>query len=258
MKKSKRVIHHARSDAPILIWSVGKVGSSGVRRALKRAGGNVEHFHYLHPENVEAVRAPLIASGKDLPASVLCQTAQLQAALPFWVEGGDLKVIAGVREPISRTISAFFQNYELLNNKEAKAESQILKAFAEPGRYDVCLNWFDNELKNVLGFDVYNHSFDRQRLIKTYRINNVDFLVYRIDVSDSDLEAAISKFTKINVNIVPSNKASDKSYAEAYRYVRENIVFEKDLLDRIFSSKYCRHFWTLSELAEIKSRWKIA
>ena len=48
---------NCRSMAPIIVYQMGKVGSSSIRDSLKSSGVHpVFHVHRMNPRNIEAVR----------------------------------------------------------------------------------------------------------------------------------------------------------------------------------------------------------
>lgn len=93
----------------LLIYQMGKVGSSSVTEALD-ALPDVEtvHIHYLQPERIHAIQESQTARGLRSPFSHLDRARLiLEFFLPLQPR---LDVISLVRDPVARNVSAFFQN----------------------------------------------------------------------------------------------------------------------------------------------------
>jgi hypothetical protein len=56
--------------------------------------------------------------------------------------------------------------------------------------------------------------------------------------------------------LVPRNEAADKVYADVYRCFEKLLRMPRQYLDRMYSSRYSRHFYTPAELAEFRSHWQ--
>lgn len=96
--------------SPILVFQMGKVGSSSVFESLKYLGlkNPIFHIHYLSPSGIEHVER---SNSGQTPRHIL-ESRYLRNVLEKGHPGQKWKIVSLVREPITRNISAFFQNID--------------------------------------------------------------------------------------------------------------------------------------------------
>ena len=58
-----------------------------------------------------------------------------------------------------------------------------------------------------------------------------------------------------NFALVESNTADDKSYADLYAAFRRELTLPEPYLDRVYGSRFARHFYTPDELAAFRRKW---
>lgn len=202
------------------------------------------------------------------------------------------KIISCVREPISRDIAAFFQNSDLelwpyhefncnifalcgrndfqevymdmegmkkrcplwegsLNNSFRKYTQAIMHY-----RQDV-FSWFDYEIKNNLGIDIYDYPFDREKSYVIVEKNNVQILLIKMEYL-SELEKVIGDFIgDKEYRLINRNRASEKIYRYAYADFKKNIRIPSDYFDFYYDRnvKY-EHFYSDKEIKVFYERWK--
>jgi hypothetical protein len=79
----------------------------------------------------------------------------------------------------------------------------------------------------------------------------------RLEDLDRVASIAFGEFLGADVaNVVQRNEASDKVYADVYRRFTKLLRMPPQYLDRMYASRYSRHFYTPAELAEFRSRWE--
>jgi hypothetical protein len=109
----------------------------------------------------------------------------------------------------------------------------------------------DLELKPVFGVDVFAKPFPVSRGYEIYAGTNSRVLLVRLEDLDRAARTAFAEFLGVDVaNMVQRNEASDKVYADVYRRFKELLKMPRPYLDRMYSSRYSRHFYTPAELAE--------
>jgi hypothetical protein len=59
------------------------------------------------------------------------------------------------------------------------------------------------------------------------------------------------------LKIIKTNTSDDKNYGDAYKEVLSRLKFPVSVLDRIYSSKYCQHFYTQEEIEQFIDKWKM-
>ena len=90
-KKGKPVFE---SNNDVLVYQMGKVGSSSIKKTLVKAGFSVKHFHYAAGTSWDRRNRPKGIFGVSR------------------LRDFHGKIITLTRDPISRNISAFFQNLQ--------------------------------------------------------------------------------------------------------------------------------------------------
>lgn len=234
---------------------MGKVGSVTIKKSLRKAGFTAEHIHYIDEENVNGINTILSESGATQDQHFLDFTHEARKNLPLWLASG-MKIIMGVRDPVARTLSGIFQNYELLNQRKPAGD---VTAYAEQlnqiGIYKSTLEWFDREPKKVIGFDVFQSPFNKHLGYQIYQCGLGSILVYRLGLSDEILEAVLNNFSGREVTLRSGNVAKDKDYADVYARLKTELSIDKELLNEIYQSRYSTHFWSSDENSSFIKRW---
>lgn len=270
---------------PILVYTVGKVGSTSVSKSLKASGVDrtVYHIHWLAPEQLARVDAFYRARDRRYRGTVRAQRFR-----PEFVWLGEhlsrqiyrdpercWQVITLVRDPVARDVSSFFQNLDsffdywiddqlLVSEVEGVARGLVtlfLEAYvrgAVPiGMDGDPLGWFDRELKLVFGVDVYAAPFPKLRGFGIYDAPKAHVLVLRLEDLERSSEEAIREYMGLErFHLVRSNIGESKTYATVYRRFLELIRLPDEYLERIYASKYSTHFYSEDELARFRSRWR--
>jgi hypothetical protein len=81
-------------------------------------------------------------------------------------------------------------------------------------------------------------------------------LLIKLERLDDVGEAALGDFVGLGrIPLRHENVAGDKRYRDLYRAFVEGLRLPKDYLDRMYGSRYARHFYTDAELSEFRKRW---
>jgi putative capsular polysaccharide synthesis protein len=272
---------------PILVWTMGKVGTSTVSRGLKRAGIPSLHMHSIRPSLHSAVKEARKASAaralsnpadamralylrlsspqetglvQTLPRQLRLAANALRGptiphieaslkALEIISSGAKpVKIISMVREPVGRNISAFFENLDLHALSYDAPTDALVAAFKERYSHNVPLEWFDRELKDGVGFDVFAEAFDREARLGRYTKDKFEFLIMRSDTELARQQDEVSDFVGRPVELTLENTAEDKPYGAAYRAFKDRLSLPEEYVRNMYSSKFARHFWTGPEL----------
>jgi hypothetical protein len=228
---------------------MGKVGSSSVDATIKRHFLHY-HVHTFRPDRIERQRQQ-----QDL--LYLRQWEQIRR---YVVEANHPALyITGVRNPIDRNISAFFERYEHYTG-EKFAESQLsvdelIRIFHEQFEHDRPLNWFDDELKTYLGVDVYEHPFPHEQGFQVIEANSKRVLILKLESPDESKEQALSAFLGMPLKLKRDNIGENKAYAGVYTEFKKRIILSQDYLNHMLDSRYTRHFYTPQEIASSREKW---
>lgn len=254
------------TDYPVIIvYQMGKVGSNTIRTTLNKLKlpNPVLHSHVLVKGRLEqrlnwrkSINIRLIDLEVNQSIINILNTRFKEIK---W------KVITLAREPIITKISGEFQTIykshpDLVDNNKLRLLSTLMmikKNFNDFNfQQDYQLNWFDEELKIVFGVDVYSKPYDFKKGFNIFKNDNVDVLLIRLEDLNKNLPAAMKDFLGIeNVYMTKTNIGDDKNYADAYKFVKKYITISKEICDKIYNSKYVKHFYSSNEIKEFKRYW---
>jgi hypothetical protein len=248
-------IRYRRGEIPVLVFQVGKVGSSTVYYSLKAAGIACEHVHRIAPGGIARVADE--RRRKGLPI----KDERVGLALNDRIRRSDgkVRIVTMVREPVSRNISAFFQNladYYGETPLEAISVDDAIRRFMEEYPHHVILNWFDVEFEPVTGISIFDHPFPTGTQSMIVSEGRFEILVLRVEAPDDVKKEALERFLHLdNLELVRANVGGIKDYARLYENFRRHISLPAEYLDRMLDSKYARHFYTPEEITKIRALW---
>jgi len=268
---------------PIVVYQMGKVGSSSIRNALLLRGLHpVLHLHTMSPLREKEAGAVAIDAGLEgaLHREIeharavfarLGSLAKLRLVLHEWLNerrisrrllrpGRPLRIITSVREPIAASVSMFFQLLPWYIGGPYRPDristDDLIRLFFERYSWQRPLIWFDEEMRYATGVDVYRHPFSRDEGFLRFREGSIDVLVLKTETDDAVKERALSEFLGSGeIRLARSNIASDKSYALQYQEFKDRIRFSDAFFHSMYDSKYARHFYGAAELERHAARW---
>lgn len=261
-----------KNDCPILVYQVGKVGSTSIHISLQQK--NLPSFH------VHNFQINYFASSKYKKLYNLA------------IGKRPIKIISLVREPISRDISSFFQIafssvraiaggylkkglYEdfldiyyrnLLNAKcESKHEKNEnyeempvrFKLFETVQKNGNTFDWFDYELKETFGIDVYEYPFDKNKGYSIIEKDGIEVLIMQLEKL-SQLEDVIGEFVgDKQFCLVNDNESSGKEYQFLYKEFLNGIVLPQDYIDFYYkNNEAMNHFYSIEDQEKFRRKWK--
>lgn len=254
---------YATNQTPILIYQMGKVGSSSVYKSLgKKAILPLFHIHFLlkRADNRRFYNSKVNENLKLKWASEYQARRNEFLYNKIIVPKKQVKIISLTREPIGRNISAFFQNFERETGKNYEKSNftlqEIMDIFINFYPHLEPLDWFDNQFKLYLGIDIYEHPFPKEQGFLRIKKDNVDLLILKLETSDGVKEKAIAEFLGLKeFKLVRSNVGEDKNYADTYKEFKQNLKLPLSYVEEMCSSKYFNHFYTEEEIKKVYSRW---
>ena len=250
---------------PVLILTMGKVASTSVYESLKvkvkKCG--VYHIHFLSKKMIG--ESNIYFQRKKIPTPY---HIAISSALNMVNAKEKYKIITLVREPISRIISDFFQNYEkyepeLFSEKRIDFKKNILERimnlmyeYNSNDNYET--RWFNEEIVNNLGLRIYAEDYNYLEGYTIYKGMNKKnkLIVIRLENLNEIFSKAMYEFLNINnVNMIINNEGGVKKYGDVYDYVKNNLIISKDVCEKIYSSKYMRYFYTNEEINGFINKW---
>jgi len=173
-------------------------------------------------------------------------------------EGGEVKILCAVREPIGRNISHFFQDIErfIPRNPMPSQIQDIVDIFIEKFEHDYPDQWFDQEFRSVTGVDIYQKGFDKERGFSVYKNGRISALVYKIEVAETnDFSNAFREFCCLEYPIsARHNVGKNKKYGKLYDLFKRCGTFDPEFCEAQHKSRYARCFYSEKELAMARQK----
>lgn len=248
--------HASIGGGGVLVYQPGKVGSTTLANSLEAFGIRAFHEHILNNKKMESVLY------KGVRKEFLRDIFQVKR-----------KVITAVREPIARDISLFWQRLgsivDIAENKFqldgmssdliSQYEISLATKTLMPDYLKVLqdeFEWFNGELKEVTGIDIYQYPFDRESGYSIIEKGNISLLVLKLEKM-SQLEGVIGAFAGIeNFKIISGNKAKEKSYSFAYQEFKKKVRIPREYVDHYYKGNiYLDYFYTTEEKHKFLEKW---
>lgn len=260
-----------------VIYQPGKVASRSLNDSLKNSGYtevihahrlNLKHFH-LYLDVCKEESKPI--KNEDIKNDNYLKKLQKRSKInslkylfflynfkrKFLNNNYPFNIITCVREPISRNISAFFQNYKIIDkdflNKDVKELERIF--FSRFNHINI-LYWWEYEFKKVFNFDLLEEAnFNPEKGYSIIKKGNMNFLVLKVEYIDSIFSEAMSH---IGIEASMSRKfnvSSSKIYKNLYNNFKGSVCFGEEYIDYLLNSRYARTFYSSSELDELKNKY---
>ena len=246
------------TTAPILIHQMGKVGSTSIADALTTLHIPVVHTHLLHQTDLATVEDRFEKRQLPVPKHV-ARSRRVWADI--MEKNKSLRIITGVRDPIARNISAYFQNLLWFRNQKDQFDEDELESMTQEfihdfHNHDEPFIWFDRQIKEVFDIDVYEYDFPQTLGYQIIRKNEIRLLILRAETPDKTKVAALQEFLNISeFPLVSKNVAAQKSYKDYYSAFTQRICLPEEYIDRMYNSQYAKHFYTLEEINRFRERW---
>jgi hypothetical protein len=238
-------------NPPVVILTPGKVGSSSVYYTLtkKLKNNNIFHIHFLSKEGLKrAKQIHLNSDRKSLPLHLITSELLFDKLKKY---DKQVKVITIIREPISRTVSSFFQNIDFYkdsieDSKLVLNESKAVKIIEKKISNSVLdINkWLNSEIRENFNIDIYNKKFPKEKYVIS-KNQKVNLLFLKME----DLDDVFTKSTKDffdlkeGITLENYNVGEKKYYSRQYQKLKNTINIDETILKKIKSSKYYTHFY---------------
>lgn len=258
-------LHRKRA---VIIYQMAKVGSSTIRLSLRAASLFLPIYfvHTLTRNGIKEMEEFYLSAGIPMipKAGHLLVSRFLLSQLEKGLTGGRWKVITLVRDPIARNISLLFQQGPFLLSdfklrlKEGTLDVvEVAEMFEQKYPSQVnCLDWFDRELKQTFGVDVFATEFNRTAGYQIYRNPCVDVLLLKLEQLAECAGPAFKKFLGLErFVLINTNIGLQKAYASEYKQFLDRIVLRRDYLERFYASEQIQHLYSDEEIDVFRRRW---
>lgn len=241
----------------IVVFTMGKVGTLTICNSLERIG-----IKHVHPHSLRYTRAGIhflcnVRYNIFQNVYYCFKTFTKRIKVVLWrAFKKKIAIITGVRDPFSRSISAYFEQAHYLSEEPSKMlYEEVKESFDRHYNLDGAIDWFEEEIEKVFGIDVYSHSFDTGKGYQVIEKGKYRIFVYRIDFLnqlEEELRAFVGDpaFTLENENITtPSDN---------YQRLKREIRFSEEEFERMTQSKYMKHFYSADEVSVLRDKWVTA
>ncbi len=250
-------VHLVRTD-PVLIFSIGKVGTTALTASIEAATGRpVIKAHGLTSEGLKTRldREKLIT---PRPRGIwanqwLRQDLRLRPKHRW-------QVICGVRDPIALAASAHFYNRRVVGETEPGHPDEADLVDDAAGVADIVEHfsrsedWFRDELEPITGIDVYAEPFPHDTGYAEYRSGRFHVLLIRQEDIRRVGGDALGGFLGLGG---PCPILSRNSGDQDPRYGRflDEWNAPSRLVDEAYGTRSARHFYSDSERKAMAEKW---
>jgi hypothetical protein len=243
--------------APIVIYQMGKVASTSLQHSLTTMGLDVPIYQLHFMGQLDEIETWVRDKRANAaPERLMLRRARYVANAIHSHEWKQVFMISLVRAPAQQLLSAFFQRPEVnmsayrerLQRGEVSAQ-EVADYFLKYFRPGFPQEWFDKQLKEPFGIDVYATEFDRAKGYQFYEHDNIRLVVIRYEDLSRCVTEVMREFLGIpNFALAPANVGEEKKYGELYREVRRILRWTPERLDELHTTRYAQHFYTPQEL----------
>lgn len=260
---------------PLLVFQMGKVGSSSIVGSLAANLANHEVFqiHFLSDDWVTRVvdqyRAASEVTGRPSIDNHVLASRYLSRRFKRRHTGERLHIISLVRDPVARNISAFFQAFPVYMAKAKTTDDaegvrgiktdELVRLFQEDfgeDRHAVPSTWFQTHLQPAFNIDVFATPFDHDKHYQIIENEHARLLLLRAEDLDTSLIPAVREFMGVELPLVAhKNSADDKQYAGTYRAFKDELRLAESYVYGLYNTPFMRHFYTPEEVTSFKNSW---
>lgn len=250
---------------PILVLQPGKVGSSSIFDGLKCNQNEhpVYHLHNISDATISKWESYYCERGTYvrhhlIVARVLSQL-MAEGRLP------EVLIVTAVREPISRRISSFFENYNVthpeldaLGGREFVVRSiEALQSIFKEEWKELCnhgVRWIQEEIEKPFGLSILDGTFDYRLNYMVCGNRKAKVVLFRMEHLNESFEAGIEALMGKRIALGDRNVAERKHYANAYSSVKRELRIPKYVLQQMVDSRFMQTFYR-DRCDELLQKW---
>ncbi|MEZ8142682.1 capsular biosynthesis protein [Enterovibrio norvegicus FF-33] len=248
----------------VLVYQMGKVGSSSIEASLEHAGIPSWHIHtfddneefqmYRNTADVACFFDWPVRTAYRLTLAHRCRVLQKRDYL---------KIITLVRDPVATVVSRFFQDLHIqfISGKKNDAIhgdidatlKHLTDAFENQMHLDYFTEWFDRELKRRFGVDVLKHISDPTQTHWHIEQNGCDVLLMKCEAINQSADVLATFLDHPEFTLESSNEGSNKWYSALYQRFKETYSFER--LFHLYDAPLYRAVYSEEEITRFKNKW---
>lgn len=248
----------------VLVYQMGKVGSSSIEASLEHAGIPSWHLHTFDDnEEFQMYRnSDDVACFFDWPIRAAYKLT-LSHRKRILQKRDHLKIITLVRDPVATVVSRFFQDLHIQFIAGKKNEAihgdidatlrHLTDAFETQLRLEYFTGWFDRELKRRFGVDVLAHIQHPGQNHWRIEQGGRDVLLMKCEAINQSASVLADFLAKPGFQLQSSNEAANKWYSALYQRFKETYPFER--LFHLYDAPIYRAIYSEQEIAQFKNKW---
>lgn len=239
---------------PVLIYQMGKVGSSTVHQTLQEAGVNSVHVHYINETHWQEGAKMYTENDVTVPAHF-----HKGRLLRHWINWADrqIRVVSLVRDPIARHVSEAFEFSHLRGlptDKPSNALRELKNRLTSENALGYPYSWYDREFSPMFGVDVLDYPFNREEGFGRITQKNADILILTLEQLENLVPTVLSDFIGKPLEVKRDRVRTDEVYAQ----VKDNLTLPEDTVRRLYDHPWMRHFYTERDIEQFVERWSAA
>lgn len=225
-------------ESDIHLFQFGKVGSKAIEHAIYSAGYDRLVLHLHWPGDLIKTHADCFYSYGE----VISLASHRR-----------LRFVTGVRDPIERAISGYFQTHadKIAGYTPERIEDDIVTAVVGEQMKNL-LSWFEHGFFS--GLDVFAFPFDKERGYTIIDQPPIALFLYRLDRLP-ELALPLSTFLDLGLSLRRVNCATDKHYSYTYQEMLRSLRFPRAVVQRILESRLVSHFFDRGQIQKMYDRW---
>ncbi|MDD1792082.1 putative capsular polysaccharide synthesis family protein [Enterovibrio sp. ZSDZ42] len=248
----------------VLVYQMGKVGSSSIEASLEHADIPSWHIHTFDDnEEFQMYRNTKdVACFFDWPIHTAYKLT-LAHRLRVLKKRDHLKIITLVRDPVATVVSRFFQDLHIQFIEGKKNLSihgdmdttlkHLTNAFENQMRLTYFTEWFDRELKRQFGIDVLSHIADPTQTHWHIQQGGCEVLLLKCEAINQSADVLGEFLGQSDFLLQSSNEASNKWYSALYQRFKETYSFER--LFSLYDAPIYKAIYSEEEIVGFKRKW---
>jgi hypothetical protein len=260
-----------RREPPLVVFSMGKTGSTAVARAVqdatRRPVYQVFRLDASRLHDAEQRYRTRVAAGGVNDAVRKDGGVAFPGAYHLWesehlvqhppTARAPWTVITTVREPVAQAVSAFFHALRQSGGLAAAPTIPALtERFVAENWVRAPVRWFEREFEAPIGIDALAPPFDPDAGYAVVETPAVRLLLLRQE-SFGGAPNALASFLGLHtpVEVPRRNDGARGAFADIYRRFLSEAILPQEVLDGAYGSRYAQHFYENAEIAQFRRQW---
>lgn len=234
----------------VIVYTMGKVGSSTVSTSIKAAGLKCLDVHFLHKTRILTVLSSYFGDPEIdiIPENILDSLLAYNAL----IRQDKIRIISLIRNPVMRNISAVFQNTPPRLSEDARAILARLRAY--PVRTPDY--WFETDFIPTTGVNVFEEEIDSEADHFRFSRGKLEILLLKLEADDHRKAALIGDFVGREIALTRANESAKKIYYDIYRTIAGAPRAIRDsYIEECLNLKYFRKLYSAREIDEFATRF---